>query len=97
MVSHVVLLKIKSNIPLHEITSLTDALIGLKRSIPELIDMQAGINFSQRSKGFDIMLISQFNTKEDLNLYMNHPAHRTVVEKYIQPIREDLIVGDMEY
>lgn len=97
MIEHIVIFKIKPNTPQNRITAMTDALNGLMNQIPQLMDMHAGINFSPRSKDFGVMLVSRFKHKEDLRIYMDHPAHRKVIDDYIHPIREDLIVGDLEY
>ncbi|MBL7958754.1 Dabb family protein [bacterium] len=97
MIEHIVMFKIKRNTPADKINSMTESLNGLKNKIPELIDMHAGVNFSHRNKGFDVMLVSRFRNKEDLKIYVDHPEHRKVIEEMIQPIREDVIVGDLEH
>ncbi|MBL7996354.1 Dabb family protein [bacterium] len=97
MVEHVVIFKIKKNTPADKVKAMTESLNGLKNKIPELIDMHAGINFSDRNKDFGVMLVSRFRNKEDLKIYVDHPEHRKVIEEKIQPIREDLIVADLEY
>lgn len=97
MVEHVVIFKIKDGTIPHKITAMTKALEDLRNEIPQLAEMHAGINFSDRNKGFGVMLVSRFKTKEDLEIYAVHPAHKRVIAEYIQPIREDIIVGDLEY
>lgn len=97
VIEHVVIFKIKPETPPHKISSMTDALNNLKWLIPQLTEMHAGINFSPRNKGFEVMLVSRFKSREDLKIYMDHPEHKKVIDTYIHPIREDLIVGDLEF
>ena len=97
MIEHVVLFKIKAGVTPDKIMTMIKALEDLQNEIPQLAGMHAGINFSDRNKGFGVMLVSRFKTKEDLEIYAVHPAHKRVIAEYIQPIREDIIVGDLEY
>lgn len=97
MVEHVVILKIKAGITHDKVAEMARALEDLRNEIPQLVEIHAGINFSERNKGFGAMLVSRFKSKVDLETYMEHPAHKRVVAEYIQPIREDIIVGDLEY
>lgn len=97
MIEHVVLFKIKAGITTEKLTAMTKALENLRNDIPQLAEMHAGINFSERNKGYGVMLISRFRTREDLEIYSAHPAHKRVIEEYIHPIRREVIVGDIEY
>lgn len=97
MVEHVVLLKIRNGTADEKIKAMTDALENLIKVIPQLVEIHAGINFSDRNKGYRIMLVSRFMNQEDLSVYMAHPEHKRVVSEYIEPIREDVLVGDLSY
>jgi hypothetical protein len=97
MVEHTVIFKIIPGTTPDKIKAMTEALEALRSEIPQLLEMHAGINFSERNKGFGVMLVSRFRSKEDLEIYAVHPAHRRVIAEYIQPIREDIVVGDLEY
>jgi hypothetical protein len=96
MITHVVLFKIAPDTPREKITSMTTALNALKNEIPQLLEMHAGINISPRSQGHEVMLVSRFNNTEDLRIYTDHPAHQKVILEAISPIRESVIVGDIE-
>ncbi len=97
MIEHVVLFKIKAGVTSGKIMTMIKALEDLQNEIPQLAGMHAGINFSERNKGYGVMLISRFRTREDLAIYSAHAAHKRVIEEYIHPIREEVIVGDIEY
>jgi hypothetical protein len=96
MIVHVVLFRLFPRTPKEKIDAMTSALNDLKIIIPELMEIHAGVNFSMRRQGYDVMLVSRFKNENDLRVYSDHPAHKKVIAEYIEPIRESVIVGDME-
>jgi len=97
MIVHTVLFKIKSGTPHEKIDEMIESLQGLKSIISELLELKAGKNFSTRNKGFDLMLYSRFKDPTSLQIYLDHPAHRRVIDEVVHPIREEVIVGDLEF
>ncbi len=97
MVDHVVLFKITDGTPADKIQAMAKALEALREEIPQLIEMHAGSNLSDRHKGYTVMLVSRFRNTADLQTYVAHPAHKRVIAEFINPIREEVIVGDIEY
>ena len=67
----------------------------LKTTIPEIQNLEIGINFNNSDDAFDIVLYSEFKDKASLEIYQNHPAHIRFKEK-IQNIRSDKKVVDYE-
>ncbi len=96
MVHHIVLFKLKPHTTDGQRDQVLQAIRELKSKIPEVLFIDAGVNFSERGRAFDVMLVSHFQTKADLEIYMAHPEHQHVVQHFIAPLREDLIVGDLE-
>lgn len=97
MINHTVLFKLKEQTTSAEKLALINALQALDSKIDVLKEIQVKENFSDRSKGFDVILFSLFETKEDLESYQVHPAHVKVVGENVKPILEDIIVADIEY
>ena len=97
MIVHTVLFKIKPGTSKDKVDSMTDSLNGLKKEIPELLELHVGVNFSPRNQSYDIMLYSRFDDLKALQTYSDHPSHRKVIEEKVHPIREDVIVGDLEF
>ncbi len=97
MVEHVVLFKLKPEATEAQKTAMIEALQGLKGQIEGIADLTCGRNFSERSQGYEIGLVARFRDRDALDAYIPHPAHRGVVEKYINPIRQDVIVADYEF
>jgi hypothetical protein len=96
MVEHVVLFKLKTDATPEQTNAAVEALKGLKGQIDGIVDLTCGRNFSERSQGYEIGLVVRFRDRTALEAYIPHPAHRGVVEKYIHPIREAVIVVDYE-
>ncbi len=74
---------------------LKNMLDSLKHSVREIRFLETGVNISTRDTAFDLVLISEFKTKEDLKKYSDHPEHRKVVS-YLDTIREEIAVVDYE-
>lgn len=66
---------------------------GLKPIVKEIISIEVGINFNNSDAAFDLVLITNFNSIEDLNAYQTNPNHLKIAE-YIGKVREDRIVAD---
>ena len=97
MVDHVVLFRLKDTTSEAQVDRAIQAINELSAKIPQVLSIRAGRNFSVRGQSHALVLVSQFRNREDLSVYADHPEHKSVVKEFIQPIREDLLVGDIEY
>ena len=73
MIKHVVMWKFKE----HEEERMRKFLKGLndlKEIIPEIQSMETGININPQND-YDTILISEFESMEDLEKYKTHPEH----------------------
>ena len=50
---------------------------GLKEKIPVIRTIEVGLNVNNTKAAYDIVLYSEFNCLEDLELYQQHPDHVT--------------------
>jgi len=82
MVKHVVMWRVKeSQNKSDDVQKLKEALEGLTDKIKEIVDLEVGVDFSKKPEASaDIVLISSFNSAEDLQIYQEHPAHQQVVK-----------------
>ena len=79
MIRHVVFFKIENeNIDKESLKSL---ILSLKDKIECIKYYQVGINFSKEERAYDLVLISDFKTKEDLSSYASHPEHLKVISE----------------
>ncbi|GHV17388.1 hypothetical protein FACS189493_4910 [Spirochaetia bacterium] len=67
-----------------EIEKAKNALLSMDGKIPVLLRIQVQVDMRGPDKSsYDIMLITQYNSLEDLDTYLKHPVH-VEVAKYIQ-------------
>ena len=68
MLTHIVLFNFsgKSENKNQIIKTLKDKLDNLKNKIPQLKKLETGINISHRSNAYDLALIAEFESSEDL-------------------------------
>ncbi len=52
--------------------------------------------FLRSERSYDLVLVSEFLTREDLATYSQHPAHVKVVEEVIKPCLAGIAVVDYE-
>ena len=97
MVEHLVLFKWKADAGEEAIAETMTQLHDLKSHIEGIHDLTCGLNISDRAKGYTHGLVVRFDSREALDAYGPHPAHQRVVQNYINPIREDILVLDYEF
>lgn len=72
-----------------------EGLNSLKKIIPEIKYMETGININPKNN-YDAILISEFETMEDLEKYKNNPEH-VKVSALCKQIRVDRQAIDYEF
>ena len=100
MIKHVVMFKLKSfetdiekQNAISEIKSNLEKLPSL---ISEIKHFEIGVNKIESERSAEIVLISEFNSFEDLNKYQIHPEHLKVADIIIK-LRERSTVVDFEF
>ncbi|MGC9449801.1 MAG: Dabb family protein [Oceanipulchritudo sp.] len=68
---------------------------ALPGSIPELVELEAGTDFSRSAASYDLGLLTKFRNREDLERYRVHPEHQKVVE-FVRKTTGDRAVVDFE-
>ena len=95
MIDHLVFLSARDDASEEDIEDLISSIRNLKDTVPGVIDLSAGENFSPRSGGYTHGLFVRFETADDLQGYIEHPDHQAVVEKLDRLTTR--IVVDYEY
>ncbi len=67
----------------------------LQPEIPDIQNLEVGINLTQSDDAYDIVLYSEFKDRASLESYQNHPEHVRFKEK-IKNISSDKKVVDYE-
>jgi hypothetical protein len=81
MIDHLVFLAAREDAPSEDIVDLISSIRGLRGTIPSVVDLSVGENFSERSGGYTHGIFVRFNTVEGLQEYLKHPDHLAVVRK----------------
>jgi hypothetical protein len=96
MIEHIVLLRWKPETTAAQIAAGLTGLRGLKDSIPGIVALDCGADFSGRAQGYTHALVVRFTDRAALDAYGPHPAHATLVETQLLPIIEAIIEFDFE-
>jgi hypothetical protein len=77
-VVHVVAFKFKKAVTDAKQKEIADALVALKKSIPQIISIEHGPNVSKEGfeKGFQHAFIVTFANEKDRDTYLEHPKHK---------------------
>ena len=93
MVKHIVLFKLKDQ---KDRQKALNALNGMKGHIEGLLDLEAGADFLDSERSYDIALICTLQDRAALDYYQAHPVHQPV-KKIMHEIRESSVAVDYEY
>lgn len=100
MIKHIVMWKLKDNAEgkpkLENAKWIKKSLEGLLGIVKEIKSMEVGVNISKSDMAFDAVLISEFETLEDLEAYRSNPAH-VKISQYIKKVKDDRVVVDFEF
>ena len=92
MVKHIVMWRMaESEDKAQRAKDIKENLEALKGKIDVLV------NFNDTDAASDVVLVSEFETKEDLNTYQNHPEHKAVGATYVRPYVAERRVCDYEF
>ena len=92
MIKHVVMWKFKEGTE-KEMQAFVDGLRGLYGVIPQIRSQKVGVNVLPGN--YDAVLISTFDSLEDLETYKNDPRH-VAVASLCKEIRTDRVAVDFE-
>ncbi len=95
MIKHIVLFKLKDNSKENK-KLLQQKLMQMKDEIWVLKNIEVGINFLDSPRAYDIALLTDFETKEDLDIYQEHPYH-VEIKEFIKEVTIDSKVVDFIY
>jgi hypothetical protein len=98
MLKHIVLFKLKDEVPQNEkmrlMTKFKEAIENLPTKIPSIRKIEVGFNTNPK-ESWHIALYSEFDTLEDVKLYAIHPEH-IAAGKIIAEIKENRACVDYQ-
>ena len=92
MIKHVVMWKFKPGTE-KEMMAFVEGLRGLYGVIPQIRQQEVGVNVVEGN--YDAVLISAFDSLEDLEAYKNDPRH-VAVSELCKSIRETRLAADYQ-
>ncbi len=99
MIRHIVFFRLaesaQGNTRLENARIIKEMLEALKSQIPQICSIEVGLNFNDGPTSWDVALFSEFNSREDLNIYQEHPSHKKVAQ-FVASVRTDRAVVDYE-
>lgn len=93
MVRHIVFIKLEDKSAINEAK---ERLLGMKKKIEYLKNIEVGINFSKEERAYDLALITDFDSKDDLEKYAVDEDHLEVL-KFLKSKGVKSKVVDYEY
>lgn len=95
MIKHIVCFKLKDNSP-EACQRAKEVLMGMEGKVEQLRFLSVGVDFLHSERSYDLILETEFETREDLEAYQKHPYHVEVVKKYMHAVRESSVAVDWE-
>ncbi|HKK09582.1 MAG TPA: Dabb family protein [Bacteroidales bacterium] len=92
MIEHIVMFRLHSESK-GQVIELKDKLDALEDKIDDVLKIETGINFADRSDAYDLMLKVHVKDKEGLKAYAEHPEHQQVL-KFIKQVVDQTAVVD---
>lgn len=77
MIKHIVMYKLKDYSP-ENAAKLRDTFLSMKGKIPQLQSLESGLDFVRAERSFDVVLVTTFLNREDMQGYLAHPVHLPV-------------------
>ncbi|NBI27530.1 Dabb family protein [Chengkuizengella marina] len=95
MIKHIVFFKLKDGSQ-ENITKTKDVLLSMKGKIPVVRHIEVGIDVLRSERSYDLSLIIEVDSLEDLDQYQIHPVHKEIIS-YIGSVKESVVVVDYEF
>lgn len=92
MIKHVYLIKLKDPA---RARGVADRLLGMRDAIPEILDMEVGLDFRGTPTSYDVCEICTFATREDFEVFGRHPRHQQIRD-YIDSVQQQIAKADYE-
>ena len=100
MIKHIVMIKVKE---FGSQEKKTEVIRQLKKQIDDLVGVieqirffETGLNISESPAAYDLVLISEFDSLEDLDIYRKHPDHVKVLDTLAE-VKDKITVVDYKF
>lgn len=87
MFTHIVFFKLKDATK-ENVEKAEEILLSMEGKIPELKNLEVGVDIERSDRSFDISIITRFNNEEDYRTYAISDYHVNYVLKNLKPMLE---------
>ncbi|MDT8861261.1 Dabb family protein [Alkalihalobacillus sp. MEB130] len=96
MINRTVLVKFGETTTQEQLQEVVDQFKGLKQHLTGIVDLQAGLNFAEKSKEYQVVLTVRFEDRAALDAYVENEEHQKVAAFIREVGRVDSIGVDFE-
>ena len=93
MIKHIVCFKLKEG---ESAERAAEVLRSMRGKVPEIIDMEVGVDFLHSERSYDVILQVVLQDKDSLEKYQADPYHCSVVKEHMHKVRESSVAIDYE-
>lgn len=96
MIDRIILVKFGGQTTEDQLNEIADRFKALKQHLTGVVEVNAGINFSDNNKGYQLVLRVRFEDRAALDAYGPNPHHQAVAALIREYGREDSIAANIE-
>ncbi|HZG57935.1 Dabb family protein [Paenibacillus sp.] len=96
MIDRIILVKFGEQTSEAQLKEIVERFRALRQHLTGAVEVNAGINFSDNNKGYQLVLRVRFENKEALEAYGPNPHHQAVAALIREYGREDSIAANIE-
>ncbi|MGG1552956.1 Dabb family protein [Paenibacillus ferrarius] len=99
MYEHIVLLKLKPNVPSDEQEEAVKQVQAFKNKIPGIVDLSVGINVTEEvehTQGYTLGIRVTFASRQACRDYIQHPLHQSLLQR-VGPFVDGIAVVDYPF
>ncbi|PZD97537.1 Dabb family protein [Paenibacillus sambharensis] len=96
MIQRTVLIKFAETTPREQLLEVVDRFKTLQHKIEGIVEIQAGLNKSEKSKEYQVVLMVRFENQQAVDAYTVHAEHQAVVAFIGEAGRLDSIGADID-
>lgn len=95
MIKHIVCFKLKDGSK-ENCLKTAEILKSMKGNVPQLIDIEVGVDFLHSPRSYDIILQVTLEDADKLNEYQNDPYHCDIVKTHMHAVMDSSVAVDYE-
>jgi len=92
MFHHIVFFKLRERGDREGAEKIKAALEAMRGKIPQLKHLEIGIDELRGDRSWDVALVTRFDSREDMEAYQGHPAHKEAIAVIAQHREQSIVV-----